>query len=184
MGLAPPPGPPTIVIAALPAPPRVCVDQGLQATLLKNGGEHCPRAKSTSWQQAVLARRQVNRLGADEGIYVSPAGHILEGVTSNIFVVDKNTLLTPPISESLPGITRARLLELARSAGHTALEATLEIDVLLNAEEAFVTNAVQGLRSIDTVDGTEIGSKAAGGMFASLHGLYEEDRGVMVGAAG
>jgi branched-chain amino acid aminotransferase len=183
MGLAPPPGPPTVVITALPAPPRADVQQGLRVTLLEKHGEHSPKAKSTSWQQAVLARRRTDRVGADEGIYVSDRGLVLEGVTSNVFVVDQNRLLTPCVSESLPGITRSRLLELARGAGLTVLESSLEVNVLMNAEEVFVTNAVQGLRSVYEVDGRAIGSQGSEGIFTALVGLYEEDRGVMVGAS-
>jgi branched-subunit amino acid aminotransferase/4-amino-4-deoxychorismate lyase len=182
MGLAPPAGPPTVVIAALPAPARACADHGIEATLLEQRGERSAKAKSTSWQQAVLARRRVDRRGADEGIYVSESGHVLEGVTSNIFAVVKNTLLTPHISESLPGITRARLLELARDAGVATREAPLELDVLMDADEVFVTNAVQGLRSVCAIDGTAIGTRDSDGMFASLLGSYEDDRGAMIGA--
>lgn len=182
IGLAPPPGPPTLVISVLPAPARASAHDGLNVTLLEEHGERCAKAKSTSWQRAVMARRRVDRLGADEGLYVSASGHILEGVTSNVFVVDKGTLLTPHVSESLPGITRSRLIELARDAGLAALETALTVDVLLNAEEVFVTNAVQGLRSVRAIDDRPVGEPGPDGMFAALLGLYEEDRGAMVGA--
>jgi hypothetical protein len=45
-----------------------------------------------------------------------------------------------------------------------------------------VTNAVQGLRPVHSVDGTVIGTGGPDGMFAELHHLYERDRGAMVGA--
>lgn len=183
VGLAPPLGPPTVVIAALPAPVRPCAEYGIEATLLEQRGQRNAKAKSTSWQQAVLAKRSVERVGADEGIYVSESGYVLEGVTSNVFAVVENRLLTPRVSESLPGITRARLLELARGAGFGVIETPLEVDVLIDADEVFVTNAVQGLRSVRSVDGAAIGAQTSAGMFAALLDLYEEDRGAMVGAA-
>jgi hypothetical protein len=46
-----------------------------------------------------------------------------------------------------------------------------------------VTNAVQGLRSVRSIDGIAIGTQSSDGIFATLVGLYEEDRGAMVGAA-
>jgi branched-subunit amino acid aminotransferase/4-amino-4-deoxychorismate lyase len=184
VGLGPPAGPPTTVIAALPLPPRICEDDGIDATLIQKHGKRCATAKSTSWQHAVLARRRVSKLGAHEGVYVSDGGHVLEGVTSNIFVVDESRLLTPHVSESLPGITRARLLELAHDAGLTAIETSLELDTLMSADEVFVTNAVQGLRSVRSIDGVAIGGESYDGMFATLVGLYEEDRRATVGIAG
>jgi branched-chain amino acid aminotransferase len=172
--LAPPSGPPTLVIAALPASSRA--DSGIQATLLGPPSELGAKAKSTSRQQAVLARRLVQKRGAGEGLYVSAEGHVLEGVSSNVFAVRDDRLLTPPAEHCLPGITRARLLELAADDGLSTLQAPLEIDVLMGADEAFVTNAVQGVRSLRAIDGAAIGKPDAEGVFARLAGLYEADR--------
>ncbi|HEV3095422.1 MAG TPA: aminotransferase class IV [Solirubrobacteraceae bacterium] len=172
--LAPPSGAPTVVIAALPAPARA--DAGIRATLLGPPSEIGAKAKSTSRQQAVLARRRVQRQGAGEGIYVSEEGHVLEGVSSNVFAVSDGRLLTPPAEHCLPGITRGRLLELAAGAGISTLQAPLELDVLMGAEEAFVTNAVQGVRSLRAIDGAKLGKPSAEGVFARLAGLYEADR--------
>jgi branched-subunit amino acid aminotransferase/4-amino-4-deoxychorismate lyase len=172
--LAPPSGAPTVVIAALPAPPRA--DAGIQATLLGPPCEIGAKAKSTSRQQAVLARRRVERRGAGEGIYVSEEGHVLEGVSSNVFAVSDGRLLTPPAEQCLPGITRARLLELAAEAGLSTFQAPLELDALMGAEEAFVTNAVQGVRSLCAIDGAPIGGPDVEGVGKRLAGLYEADR--------
>jgi branched-subunit amino acid aminotransferase/4-amino-4-deoxychorismate lyase len=180
MGLAPQTGPPTVVIAALPAPLRICANDGIEAALLQMQRGSAAKAKSTSWQQAVLARRRVAQLGASEGIYVSADGLVLEGVASNVFVVENDRLLTPRVSECLPGITRARLIELARGVGMTALEAPLDVATLMTADEVFVTNAVQGLRLVCAVDGIAVGAQARDSVFVRLHGLYEEDHGVVV----
>jgi branched-chain amino acid aminotransferase len=172
--LAPPSGRPTVVIAALPAP--VSADAGIRATLLGPPSEIGAKAKSTSRQQAVLARRRAERREAEEGIYVSGEGHVLEGVSSNVFAVSDGRLLTPPAEHCLPGITRGRLLELAAGAGISTLQAPLELDLLMGAEEAFVTNAVRGVRSLSAIDGTEIVKPSAEGVFARLVDLYEADR--------
>ncbi len=178
--LAPPSGPPTVVIAALPPPARAGADGGIEATLLPPPGERGAKAKSTSRQQAVLARRRVDRRGAGEGVYVSESNHVLEGVSSNVFVVRHGRLLTPPAEECLPGITRARLLELARDAGLTALETPVEVGVLMDAEEAFVTNAVQGPRMVRAIDGAAVGTPSSDGLLARLLALYDADRRAVV----
>jgi branched-chain amino acid aminotransferase len=204
VGLAPPAGAPTVVVAVLPAQPLAEAGSVIAATLLWCGREPQPgdarlgfeltgrprpedthlstspwravAAKSTSWQPAVLARRRVEALGADEGLYVAADGHVLEGVSSNVFAVAGGRLLTPPASQCLPGVTRARVIELARDHGAPVLEAPLGLDALREAEEVFVTNAVLGLRAVASVSGAAVGVPRPDGLFETLHRLYALDR--------
>ncbi|HEX5308433.1 MAG TPA: aminotransferase class IV [Solirubrobacteraceae bacterium] len=173
---APPDGSPTVVIAALPAPARRDPADGIDVALVGEPSQHGPKAKSTSRQGAVTAKLRAERSGAQEGLYVSARRRVLEGTASNVFALSAGRLLTPPAEDCLPGITRGRLLELARQDGIKAIEAPLEVEALLSAEEAFVTNAVQGLRAIDRIDGHSLPSRGEGGVFARLASLYKADR--------
>jgi branched-chain amino acid aminotransferase len=181
IGLAPPEGTPTVVVAALPAPPRRAPGSGIYLTSLQRWSGLSTTAKSTSWQHAVLARRRVAQFGADEGLYVSEHQQVLECVASNIFVANGNTLLTPRDNECLPGITRARVVELARAHGLTVTESQIELSVLIDADEIFVTNAVQGLRAVHALDGVPTRVGGPDGTFATLLSLYQGDRSAMVG---
>jgi branched-subunit amino acid aminotransferase/4-amino-4-deoxychorismate lyase len=180
VGLAAAAGAPTVVVAVLPAPARKPAEEGIELTPLEWRGEERPAAKSTSWQQAVLDRRRVERLGADEGLYVSTSGRVLEGVSSNVFAVEGALLLTPPVRECFPGITRGRILELAAAAGLQVREAAIGLDELRDAKEVFVTNAVQGLRFVRAISGAPIAARTVPGVFAELRRRYEEDRGALV----
>ena len=176
VGLAPPTGSPTVVVAVLPTAPLTRAEDGIEATLLWGQRDRRASAKSTSWQSAVLARHRVEDARADEGIYIAACGNVLEGVASNVFAVEGERLLTPCVSECLPGVTRGRVLELARDQGVDVLEAPLPVDALMEADEVFVTNAVQGLRAVRIVSGAAIGGRGFGGLFGSLHRLYAQDR--------
>lgn len=178
VALSAPNGPPTVVIAALPAPPRLDPNAGIAVALLGPPGERAPRAKSTSRQSAVLAKRRANRSGGEEGIYVSGRGHVLEGTSSNVFATLDGALITPPAEDCLPGITRGRLIELAREEGLDVREAPLTHQHLLGADEAFVTNAVQGLRAVRSIDGHPVGVGAEGGLFAQEGGVLAQQGGV------
>jgi branched-chain amino acid aminotransferase len=180
---APPSAAPTVVIAALPLPPRPDAGAGVAVSLVGPPAERGPKAKSTSRQPAVLALRQAQQAGAVEGVYVMTDGRVLEGTSANVFVVYDGALLTPPAGDCLPGITRGRLIELARGDGLDVREQPLAVERLLEAQEALLTNAVQGLRAIATVDGRPVGTAAGkGGLFARLLALYEADR-VRAGSA-
>jgi branched-subunit amino acid aminotransferase/4-amino-4-deoxychorismate lyase len=176
VGLTPPKGPPTVVIAVLPTGPPPPPEETLAVTLLPPHIHRPTRAKSASWQHAVLARRSVEKAGADEGIYLSESGYIPEAVASNVFVVADEQLLTPEVKECLPGITRARIIELARGHGIPVRELPVDVGVLRRADEVILTNSVQGLRAVGGIDGTAIGDPSPTSIFATLHALYERDR--------
>jgi branched-chain amino acid aminotransferase len=176
IGLAPPQGPPTVVVAVLPTRPPPQPEETVAVTLLPAHAHRTTPAKSVSWQHVVLARRSVEKAGADEGIYLSENGHVLEAVASNVFVVADEQLLTPRVKECLPGITRARIIELARGRGIPVREVPVEVGVLRAADEVFLTNSVQGLRAVDSIDGITIGNPSPTSTFATLHALYEQDR--------
>jgi branched-chain amino acid aminotransferase len=173
--LAPPPGPATVIVAVLPAPARL--QAPVQAALVAAPGGPAAGAKSTSRQHSVLASMDAQRRGAQEGIYVSEAGHVLEGISSNVFVCTGDRLRTVPQAHCLPGITRGRVLELARDAGVTAFEQPISVQTLLTAEAAFLTNAVQGLRVLGALDGQAIAMDGAGAqLFEALRERYESER--------
>ena len=61
---------------------------------------------------------QARRQGADEGLWLNSRGHLAEGCTSNVFVVQGGKLFTPAERDGiLPGVVRALTLRAARSGG-------------------------------------------------------------------
>lgn len=176
IGLGPGEGRPTRVIAALPLPVQLRAPGGVHATTIRCASERvAPRFKSTSWQPAVIARRQIEAADTDEGVYLSPRGTVLEGLSSNLFAALNGRLATPATSECLPGITRARVIELAREAGTEVQERQLPLADLEGADAVFLTNAVQGIRRVESLDGESLGG-AANELLETLEHRYEPDR--------
>ena len=52
-------------------------------------------------------------------------------------------------------------------------EASLILDDLLKAEEAFLTNAVAGVMPLVSVDGRKVGSGKPGALTRGLQAIYE-----------
>ena len=74
-------------------------------------------------------------------------GRIAESLSSNIFIVKEKQLLTPPLTEGcLAGTMRATLMELAKHAGYELIQMPLTEKQLFEADEVFLTNAVQGIQ--------------------------------------
>jgi branched-chain amino acid aminotransferase len=77
---------------------------------------------------------------------------------ANLFLVKGDELLTPPVETGCrAGVTREAVLELARRVGLTPREATLPLEALFDADEAFFTSSRVECLPIASVDGRAIG---------------------------
>jgi 4-amino-4-deoxychorismate lyase len=104
--------------------------------------------------EQVLARREVDGRGLTEGLMLDQAGHVVEGVSSNLFAVFGDTLVTPPLTEcGIRGVMRQHVLDLAASLNIRAEERPLDPVLLDSADELFVTNSVIGLWPVRSVEG-------------------------------
>ncbi len=96
--------------------------------------------KSINYLAAVLARTQAARRGCFEALYRLEDDTILEGTTTNVFLIESGKLVTPPVAAGLlPGVTRAIVLRLARRALRVA-EERIDVARLWAADEAFLTS--------------------------------------------
>ena len=69
--------------------------------------------KSLNYLENHLARRAAREAGCDDALFVTPAGAVLEGSATSLFVVRNGRALTPPLAANiLPGVARARVLAL------------------------------------------------------------------------
>jgi len=116
------------------------------------------RHKTTSRLAWDLAREEARAAGADEALLVSPAGEVMEGAASNVFVVRSGgDLYTPPLSgDILPGVTRATVLELCGPLGIIAHEAPIPLEMLRWASEVFLTNSVQEILPLREIAGRRV----------------------------
>ncbi|MDD5455126.1 MAG: aminotransferase class IV, partial [Candidatus Ratteibacteria bacterium] len=70
-------------------------------------------------------------------------GFVLETTTRNIFMVKGSKLITPPVDSGiLPGITRAKILEIAPTVGLKVEEKLVKPDFLKSCDEVFLTSSL------------------------------------------
>lgn len=83
----------------------------------------------------------------DDVFMLNQQGFLCESMTSNIFVVYEKQIYTPALSEGcVSGVMRSVVMEIAKSKRISIIEAQLNPEVLKQAEEVFITNAVGGIR--------------------------------------
>lgn len=134
--------------------------------------------KSTALLPNVLAKQQAREAGAFEAWFVDPEGLIIEGSSTNAWIVDaRGVLRTRQLDHAiLPGITRAEILPLCRQLGITVEERPFTPAEAKAAREAFVTAASIGVIPVVAIDGAKIGAGAPGEVAAALRKTYWTSR--------
>jgi len=107
--------------------------------------------KTLNYLANIRAKRAAVATGFDDALFVTPAGIVIEGATTNLFVVRDGVAHTPSLAAGpLPGTARARVLALL--GPDRARESLLLHDDLSHASEAFVTNALLGVMPVVRID--------------------------------
>lgn len=147
-------GPPTVLITAAAVTPRTApVDLLIARRVRRNEASPVSRIKALSYLDNVLAFQEAEAGGADDALILNTRGAVAETAIANVFAVHGERLLTPPVAAgALPGTARAAVTALF------PVEETLhDVNDLLTAEEAFITNSL-GVRRVRRIDGHPIGT--------------------------
>jgi branched-subunit amino acid aminotransferase/4-amino-4-deoxychorismate lyase len=106
------------------------------------------RIKTTSSIFNVMAGIYKTENNLDECLIMNTKGNIIEGISSNIFIVKEKLIMTPSVREGcLLGIMRQKVIELARKQGYVVQdEAIVQVQDIMVADEIFYTNAVRGIQ--------------------------------------
>jgi len=111
----------------------------------------------------VLAKQKAIDSGADDAIFVAENGVVREATSSNVFIVEKGTLVTHPLTANiLPGITRAVVLNSAKELQIDAAERFYGTQELYGAEEVFLTGTTTEVLPIVTIDAKPIAAGRVG----------------------
>lgn len=131
-------------------------------------------AKATGqYLNSVLAVRDAAARGFREALLLEESGNIAEGSGENLFFVKHKCLFTNDERSSvLLGITRDSVLQLSADLGIPVRVAPLELDELLDADEAFFTGTAAEIVPISTVDLKRIGTGSRGPITSSLQQAY------------
>jgi D-alanine transaminase len=122
----------------------------------------------------VLAKQAAQEAGAQDALLVKENGEVSECSIANFFAVFDGVLTTHPATrEILGGITRWRVLELARAMNIPVAEQSFSLEKLLaEGQEAFLTSTTANLLPIVKVDDHKIGQGAPGPLSQQLLDAY------------
>lgn len=159
-GYAPPVSPsPTRIVGLMPWPDRpiahythgiglVTLTFRLATNPALAGLKHLNRLEQ------VLARTELAKHDAEEGLLLDNRDFVIGGTSSNLFFVTGTTLTTPNLDRcGVAGIMRALVLDHADLAHLDVSIRDVKLSELEAADEIFVTNAVIGIWPVRRLDG-------------------------------
>jgi 4-amino-4-deoxychorismate lyase len=151
---------PTVILYVKPLPSwdKQLYANGKPLQLLRlrrNSPEGALRLKSFHYMNNILAKRELAEypwaIGA-EGVFLNEAGHLAEGIVSNVFFIKQGKCCTPQLTTGiLPGITRELVIEIAGLMGLSVEQGLYSWEDLVAADEIFMTNSIQELVPVSTL---------------------------------
>lgn len=173
-----------IIAAPLPLPPPEAYTEGVEVIQLRASrpteDKRAAGVKASNYLSNLLAMHEAKQKGGYEAILLGPNGQVLEGATSNVFVVNEGRVRTPRLETGiLAGITRATVMQAAREAGIEMTEIVLFPRDLYDADEVFITSSIREVVPVVRADGRVIGEGRPGPVTKRLHEAFR----LTVGAA-
>jgi len=161
----------------------ILLDRGYDSDVAERAPWLLLGAKTLSYAVNMAALRYAHKQGADDVIFLSSDGRVLEGPTSTVLLAhagksDDGTpvkrLITPQLDSGiLPGTSQGALFAAAKAAGWELGYGPLEPQDLLDADAVWLISSVRLLAPVNTIDGKQIGSPSLQKeLTAELSGLF------------
>ena len=132
-----------------------------------------PTVKNFHWGDLVRGIYEAYDRGGYTVVLPDAEGNITEGPGFNVFVYYRGSLLTPAHGV-LKGITRQTVIDLAEEQGIPVRPDMFGADVLMAAEEVFLTSTAGGVMPVTSVNGITIGDGKPGKITTLIQKRYWE----------
>jgi branched-chain amino acid aminotransferase len=111
-----------------------------------------PNAKVINTNLKNDTDEMIKKSGAYEAILVDRNGNITEGSRSNIFMVKGDTVVTAPLEDVLPGITRQVIIDICRNENIKFAEEKINYKDIDKLDALFITGTSPKVLPINTVN--------------------------------
>ena len=116
-----------------------------------------------NYLNSILATQDAKNRGYDEAILLDKNGNVSEAPGENIFIIKKNTLITPPLSSSaLDGITRKSILKFSKDLNLKTKVKNISVKELKSADEVFLSGTAAEVTPVIKLEKMKIGTGKIG----------------------
>ena len=138
-----------------------------------------PNMKCRSRMHYYLAEREVHRRDAEaSALLLDQVGRVTETNSGNFLMMERGVLVSPPTEYTLPGISRAVVIELAAELGIPFVARDIMLAEALAADEAFLCSTSYCLLPVTQINGTPIGTGKPGLVHRRLLSEWSQRVGV------
>ena len=181
---------PTVIVAAQPLTeyPLELYDKGVNvvvADLRVNPLDESQGHKTLNYWMRLRELQKAAAKRASEALIFQVTNFLAGACVSNVLLVKNGKLITPIArgeenavsstapgiafrSPVLPGITRATLLDWARSERREVIKRMVTIDDVLTADELMLCNSIFGVLPVVQMENQKIGNGAVGSLTATM----------------
>lgn len=122
----------------------------------------------------ILAKIEGNLAGADDAIMLDQFGFVAETNATNIFMIKNGEIHSPKAEACLPGITRGKIIEIAKENGYPIHIRNISLSELYNADEVFTTGTMGELTKVNSIDQRPIENSMSFSLLEQLQKHYKK----------
>lgn len=115
-----------------------------------------PHAKALSMLTSYLAYRRASTADCYDALLVDRDGNVTEGTRTNFLCLKGRTVISPPASKILLGVTRKHLLDVAKKGGFSYEERDIPLALVPSFDSAFLTSTSSKIVPIRSIDGAPL----------------------------
>lgn len=132
--------------------------------------------KVTSLVAAGMLKDEALSRGYDDALLIRD-GKVTEATAANVFIVKEGVVITPPGSRFLlHGITRDRIIKLARGAAIPVDEREIAEGELPGADEAWLSSTGHEILPVSEINDRPVGNGEPGAMFNAVNELFQASK--------
>ena len=138
-----------------------------------------PKMKYRSRMHYYLADQEARLVDPDAtALLLDLDGNVTETSGANFLIVEKGTVVSPTTVNTLPGISRAMVIELCGKLGIPFVERDIQVFSVINADEAFLASTPYCLMPVTRINGLPIGDGKPGPVYRRLMEAWSREVGL------
>ncbi|MES2789371.1 MAG: aminotransferase class IV [Planctomycetota bacterium] len=173
---------PTVCAHTFPMPfelwaPKLDTGTHLVTPSIRHVPPQCydPKMKYRSRMHYYLADKEAQLVDPDaSALLLDLAGNVTETGGANFLIVENGTIVSPSLTNTLPGISRQTVIELAAKLGIPFVVKDFQVHSVINADEAFTATTPYCLMPATKINGLAIGDGRPGPIWKKLMAAWSE----------
>lgn len=177
---------PTVCVHTFPLPYELWAEKLQQgARLVTPSIRHVPpqcydpKIKYRSRMHYYLADQEARAADpAATALLLDLDGNVTETSGANFLIVERGTIVAPTLRNTLPGVSRRTVIELAAKLGIPFVERDFQVYDVMTADEAFLSSTPFCVMPVSHVNGAAVGDGVPGPIVDRLQRAWSEHVGL------